>query len=402
MKSARHRVRTGFAALLAAAVLAGCGGESPDPMPKATSTSATTSSPTGVVLDPAMAVDPPGRRKEPLRSADILIFSQEPLSRQMVARVRALPGVSYAAPLSLAQVTIENRALTVAAVDPATYRLFTASELADAQAVWKRVAGGELAITRKLGKRLADKTDQIKLGGSADAPKLHVGALVPEFTANVDAVVNDLWGKQLGMSKGNALLISTGITSPSTLRPKIEKIVDKTASIQSLDVVARLGLDTSVKQTAFLTGGSVAEVVGTFSYTVLGGGRIAPEASWVSSHISTRTMPIIGSMTCNNAIFPQLEAALREILESGLGDEIHPGEYAGCYYPRFIAGSTTLSNHSFGLAIDLNVPGNQRGTVGEMHRGVVAIFKKWGFAWGGDWGWTDPMHFEMNRVVRPG
>ena len=75
-------------------------------------------------------------------------------------------------------------------------------------------------------------------------------------------------------------------------------------------------------------------------------------------------MPILGSVTCNRLIFPQLRAALADIVELGLANEIHPGEYAGCYYPRFIAGTTKLSNHSFGLALDLNVPGNQRGTVG--------------------------------------
>ena len=32
---------------------------------------------------------------------------------------------------------------------------------------------------------------------------------------------------------------------------------------------------------------------------------------------------------------------------------------------------------------------------------MVSIFKKWGFAWGGDWGYTDPMHFEMNALVNP-
>ena len=36
-----------------------------------------------------------------------------------------------------------------------------------------------------------------------------------------------------------------------------------------------------------------------------------------------------------------------------------------------------------------------------MDRSVVAIFKKWGFAWGGDWGYTDPMHFEMNAELVP-
>ena len=78
--------------------------------------------------------------------------------------------------------------------------------------------------------------------------------------------------------------------------------------------------------------------------------------------------------------------------------------YAGCYYPRYINRdpSNGLSLHSWGIAVDLNVPGNQRGTVGEMDRRVVAVFKRWGFAWGGDWNYTDPMHFEMDAVVRTG
>ncbi len=149
--------------------------------------------------------------------------------------------------------------------------------------------------------------------------------------------------------------------------------------------------------------GSVGDAVGIFNYTVLGGGRIAPEPSWVRAHIGTRSGadPRLGH-AATTQIFPQLEAALREIVERGLADEIHPGEYAGCYYPRFIAGTTKLSNHSFGLALDLNVPGNQRGTVGEMDRRSSSIFESWGFTWGGHWRYTDPMHFEANAIVHAG
>ena len=57
---------------------------------------------------------------------------------------------------------------------------------------------------------------------------------------------------------------------------------------------------------------------------------------------------------------------------------------------------------AFGLAMDFNVPENQRGTPGEMNRTVVQIFKDWGFAWGGDWHYTDPMHFELASIVKPG
>ena len=121
----------------------------------------------------------------------------------------------------------------------------------------------------------------------------------------------------------------------------------------------------------------------------------------MTSHISTETMPIIGSMTCNTRMFPQLRAALDEIVADGLESAIHPQQYGGCYVPRFIAGTTTLSNHAFGLAFDVNVPENQRGTVGQISRQVVAIFQKWGFTWGGTWHYTDPMRFELNRIVKP-
>jgi hypothetical protein len=201
------------------------------------------------------------------------------------------------------------------------------------------------------------------------------------------------------MQAGNALLVGTGATSPYAVRKAVETAAGVPA--QMTDVVAREGLDPGAKQTAVPTG-TVAEAVGTFTYTVLGGGRIAPDPAWVSSHIATEQVPILGNVTCNRFMIVQLRQALLEIQQTGLAEEIHPKEYAGCYYPRFIAGSTKLSNHSFGLALDINVPGNQRGTVGEMHPLVVDIFKKWGFAWGGDWNYTDPMHFEMNRIVAPG
>ena len=74
-------------------------------------------------------------------------------------------------------------------------------------------------------------------------------------------------------------------------------------------------------------------------------------------HIATEGVPILGAVTCNRMVFPQLKAALPEIVAQGLADKIDPDQYAGCYYPRFIAGTTELSNHAFGLALDLNAAG---------------------------------------------
>jgi hypothetical protein len=363
-----------------------------DPSP--TGPSSPTGRPTG-----EHAVDPPRPFQAPLHTADILIFRQHRLSDRMVRRIRHVQGVARIERFSLAQVSIEDHAIDVAAVDPATYRNFNPGTVAQFQPEWNRIAGGEMAL-RPGFRRQVGKNGFVRLGGRSDAPQVHVGVYAPQVPG-VDAVVNQSWVKTLDMRSGNALLVSTGIRTPLSIRKPIQRIVGHRASVQRLDVAARLGLDPKAAQTAFLVG-SAADAVGSYSYAVLGGGRIAPQQAWVRGHISTQTMPILGPMTCNTQMFPQLRAALDEIVADGLSSAIHPSQYGGCYVPRFIAGTTTLSNHAFGLAFDLNVPENQRGTVGQIDRQVVAIFQEWGFTWGGTWHYTDPMHFELNRIVHAG
>jgi hypothetical protein len=350
-------------------------------------------------LDPAHAVRRPGPFQAPLQTADMLIFRQYPLSDAMVRRISHVSGVTRVVRFSLAQVSVEDHAINVAAVDPATYRNYNPDAVAQFQEEWDRVAAGEMALSPRLKKRVGSD-GFVRMGTRSDAPQIHVGVYAPQIP-QVDAVVNTSWVKTLGMRSGNALLVSTGSRTPLSIRKPIQRIVGHQASVQRMDAAARFGIDPSVSQNVVLVG-TTANAVGSFSYSVLGGGDIAPEGSWVASHISTEAMPIIGPMTCNTLMFPQLRAALDEIAARGLAKAIHPSQYGGCYVPRFIAGTTTLSNHAFGLAFDVNVPENLRGTVGQINREVVAIFQQWGFTWGGTWHWTDPMHFEMNRLVRPG
>lgn len=401
-RGAGTRVAAAAALVLLLGACSGPNEPDPDADPAASSSSSEPSAePTVPVADPAHAVDPPGPRKDRLWSADVLVQWDKPLDDATVKRITRLKGVAHTERIGLGQVSLENRVLTVAAVDPAAYRLFTRSDVADLQEAWDRVAGGELATDQKVARRLADDDGMIRLGLNDSAPSLHVGAYAPQVPT-IDLVVNTAWAPDIKMADDNGLLISTDGTTPASIRKPLERLVGKGASVQMLDVASRLGLDPDAKLTAVPTGGTLGSLVGTYQYRVLGGGRIAPDPAWVAGNIRTEVVPILGSVTCHKDLFPQLRAALLEVQQRGLADEIHPGEYAGCYYPRFIAGTTTLSNHSFGLALDLNVPGNQRGTVGAIDRDVVAIFQTWGFAWGGDWKYTDPMHFELAEVKRPG
>jgi hypothetical protein len=360
---------------------------------RTTPTSATPTTP----LQP-FAVPAPGPLEGGLLTSDVLITGSQTLSDTLVERVGAIKGIAGVTRLGLASLSMGGRTLTIAAVDPATYRRFAPAASAQTPVVWERVAGGEVAIDPGVSKRLLLPGDLLRLGNQSDAPEVHVGAFAP-LSERIHAVVNAVRGEQLGIPVDNALLVSTGSYTPSALMKQIQKAIGDEATIQTL----ALEFDVDVPLTAVLSGTGVQSSVGSFTYVAHGDGTITPNASWVNAYIRTQTVPILGSVTCNKAIFPQLRAALTEIKDRGLAKEIHPDEYAGCYYPRFIGRDPAngLSLHSWGIAFDLNVPGNLRGTKGQIHPQVVAIFKRWGFAWGGDWSYTDPMHFELATLVSP-
>lgn len=75
------------------------------------------------------------------------------------------------------------------------------------------------------------------------------------------------------------------------------------------------------------------------------------------------------------------------------------------YDTRFISGSsTTISNHAYGIAFDINQEFNRTGhippTIGEYGsvRELVPLANKHGFYWGGHLNRLDGSHFEFSRV----
>jgi hypothetical protein len=307
-------------------------------------------------------------------------------------------GVARVIRMGLSSASVSGRTLLVASVDPATYRGFTPLETARSDIVWERLEGGEAAVDPGVGHRVEQPRGYLTLGQGRQAASVHIGAYAP-LTHDFQAVVTASRGVELGIPSANALLISTGELTPSVVLPRLRRVLPQHAVVQTL--ATEFDLDTV--QTAVLTGQDLSDAIGSFTYVPHPDGSVTPDARWVSRYIRTESMPIIGAVTGNVGMFPQLRAALEEIVGRGLAPSIHPQEYGGCYVPRFIAHDPSLGSslHSWGIAVDLNVPENLRGTRGHMDPGVVAAFKRWGFDWGGDWHYTDPMHFEMSRVVRP-
>jgi hypothetical protein len=135
------------------------------------------------------------------------------------------------------------------------------------------------------------------------------------------------------------------------------------------------------------------------------GGFLHLDPEWVAGHIVTASVPVLGPVTCNRAIIPQLRGALAEIARDGLAQLIDRGDYGGCFSPRFIngdPGSAGISHHTWGVAVDVNVSRNTFGATPHQDPRVVAVFARWGFTWGGRWILPDGMHFEFARFATGG
>lgn len=116
-----------------------------------------------------------------------------------------------------------------------------------------------------------------------------------------------------------------------------------------------------------------------------------------------------GNIRCHKLVKNQFVYAFTTIRDLGLQDRILT--YSGAYTARYIkvvntaSVVTSLSNHCFGTAIDLNAQWNQlgkpdasAGSVGCVWE-LVPIFEAFGFYWGGWFNSKDGMHFEAFKVM---
>ena len=126
-------------------------------------------------------------------------------------------------------------------------------------------------------------------------------------------------------------------------------------------------------------------------------GFLTLDPAWVRTHIATHDIRLLGPVTCNVALFPQIRGAIHEIVRLGLQDAIT--SFSGCYAPRHVnrIPAAGLSHHSWGIALDINVPQNPFGAQPDQDPRMVAVFERWGFIWGGTFIQPDGMHFEYRR-----
>ncbi|WP_436793676.1 M15 family metallopeptidase [Actinospongicola halichondriae] len=383
----------------------------PEPTTTTTTTSSTT---TTSVAEPAPTVTTtapplPTSSPAPAVSADgttLLVWTSGGLPPGFATDVQAIPQVTAstvvlgdllrlvgtdAADGSPVDRTRDGWAFPIDAfaVDPGTYAAFQPS--GDAATLRRLTPGGAVltessAIIRRIG-----------VGGVlrfAGGDVTVTGIVADESGGGAEAIVHRDDAGRLGIDDARFLLVADSDRSATLDAIRARTPSGEFLSLRGSDQTRWLRHGDRVEPQAL-----VKRVFGEFTFRDTSGRDVQIDPAWVSANIVTTTVPLLGRIRCHRTIIPMVRAAMEDLERSGRGDTVQAENYAGCQYARRIAPGSGLSRHSWGLALDLNIGADPRGTFASQDPALVEAMTSRGFSWGGEWEYPDPGHYEF--VARP-
>lgn len=99
---------------------------------------------------------------------------------------------------------------------------------------------------------------------------------------------------------------------------------------------------------------------------------------------------------CNKDMVKPLENAFRNLIKTGCVKELKTWD--GCFNIRNKRGLSSMSLHSWGIAIDVNAFENGLNQTPKLSKEFVKCFTDAGFDWGGTWTRKDGMHFQLSKI----
>jgi D-alanyl-D-alanine carboxypeptidase len=321
----------------------------------------------------------------------VLVRRRGGLPARWIGRLRRAPAVDALAEVSRTQWLLRRSAsdapspgygipLDVLVVDPRAYRRVTGD------AVFRRLRGGRVLLSESsMRLRRLRVGDRMTLSGGR---AVRVAGVVPDGVARDAEVIAAAADVPRHARRQTAVVLTSD--DP-------EAVADAVPD----DRLTRIGI---LDPAGPATGGGIIRPVavklrfGEFAVRIpYGEDWIAIDPGWLRRNIVTRTVPILGAVSCHRAMIAPLRRVLASLRRQGLARLVDPGDYAGCYAPRRIPGSGSLSLHAWGLAVDVNASRNPQGSEPRQDPRVVRAFEREGFTWGGRWPTApDGMHFEWH------
>jgi len=246
------------------------------------------------------------------------------------------------------------------------------------------------------GARAGDVVDLVASDGTVLA--FTIASVVPdEITGGTELLLSEQAGDRLGVSRESRMVLwgfdsRAELESELTRQGLVNTIVRLRRSWDPPDPDATLGM------------ASTKAALGEFAYRVDASGSVSVDDAWRRANITAGSIGQLRLQTgCHRVARAALADAMDEVIASGLAGTIDYADantFGGCFVPRFNrltpdSSIGFLSRHSWGMAIDTNTQGSCQGCEPpDMDCRTVRIFRKHGFAWGGNFLRPDGMHFE--------
>jgi hypothetical protein len=99
---------------------------------------------------------------------------------------------------------------------------------------------------------------------------------------------------------------------------------------------------------------------------------------------------------CNKDMVKPLSMAFQKLIATDCVKELKTWD--GCFNIRKMRGLTSMSLHSWAIAVDVNAFENGLNQVPKLSKEFVECFTTSGFDWGGTWKRKDGMHFQLANI----
>ena len=124
------------------------------------------------------------------------------------------------------------------------------------------------------------------------------------------------------------------------------------------------------------------------------------DPAWVDRNVSTQTLPVFGTITCNDKMFFWLRKIARKLEQQGASTAVT--EIEGCFEEASALADplAPISLHAWGAAIDVDADLDPAIEGGDQDPRVVRTMERWGFVWGSRLPTPDPIphHYEYQHA----
>jgi hypothetical protein len=339
----------------------------------------------------------------PVEPPVVLIRSGDPVPRGWADRAASVPGVEQVVYVRRGQ-TMLRRVTTTSGevvqevrrgygipVDTlvAEPRAYASMLPGRAAASVSQLRAGETVLSQSAAlRRGVDVGDSLEFAGG----KLYVGAVVDDASLNGAEML--LAKPEAGVQLRAGLVLARIDERDADRRVKAEFARDR------VEVLWR-GYAYGTRRGPIAQPGDLKARFGEVAVRLpFGRDWVRLDPDWVRQNIVKEDLPILGPVRCNRVIVPRLRQALGDLERRGLARLVDRREFAGCYAPRRIPATGSLSLHALGLAVDVNARSNPYDRPSRQDRRLVKTMERAGFTWGGAWPTVkDAMHFEYQGAV---